>query len=258
MLAAYQATTGAHTARVQVRIRIDAQGGSGAAVHASELADGVIDFTHGTARLSTQLPTGGRSESRLVAGVLYTQTPAALTAQPGHKPWLQVPLPPGTALSTGSDPTQLLSLLRGAATLIRTVGTEKVRGTDTTHYTTQINLTKLAQEASPSPPPGRPDPTAVLRRLFGRDTLPLELWVDNQQRIWRLQTTLPTHRQNGAGPTQPVGATATPQASGSATTTEEFYAFGVAVNVLAPPADQVQIAPTITGAPGPVPPTAAR
>lgn len=276
LAAAYQATSGAHTARVQIRTRLDANG-AGASVNTSSAADGVIDFSNGTRQIVTQQPTGGQTESRLVGGVLYTQVPAALAGQPGQKPWLKITLPAGSASGTQDDPTQALSYLRGAARSIRKVGTEKVRDAQTTHYTAEIDLARLAAQATPSPAAGQPDPSTLLRRLLGRDTLPIEIWVDDQQRVRRLQTTLPVQQFSGtatatpsAAPGAPVppsasadappatpSAAGTPKTSGVATSTEEFYDFGVAVDVQPPPADQVQDGPVVRVPASPaVPPSA--
>lgn len=246
--AAFTATTGAHTARVQIRTRTSADGGAGASVDSTSAVDGVIDFAKGTRQLVTQLPTGGQVETRFVDGALYTQLSSALSSRPGQKPWLKVTLPPQAAGAAAvNDPSRTLTYLKGAAAALTVVGQEQVRDATTTHYRADIDLKKLAAESGPTPQAGGTDRGALLRKLLGRDTLPLDVWVDAQQRVRRLQTVLPTLQLTGAtgrphGSTTgaPVLPSAAPRTTGSSTSTEEFYDFGVAVDVQPPPADQVQ------------------
>jgi len=236
--AAFQATRGAHTARVQIRIQVTA-GSSGSSLNASTTADGVLDFANGTQDLTTRQPTGGTLETRTVGGATYTQLPAAVAGRPGTKPWLKVVVPPGLKRpSSFYDPTQVLGLLRGAASSVTTVGKETVRRERTTHYKVQIDLTKLQAEAGRTAASGQPNPYSLLRKLLGRDTLPMDVWVDSQQRIARLRTVLPLPSSASAAtaPTAAPAPSPSPTPAGTATSIEEFYDFGVPVNVQAPPA----------------------
>ena len=252
--AAFQATRGAHTARVQIRIQVTA-GSSGSSLNASTTADGVLDFANGTQDLTTRQPTGGTLETRTVGGATYIQLPAGVAGRPGTKPWLKVVLPPGLKRpSSFYDPTQVLGLLRGAASSVTTVGKETVRRERTTHYKVQIDLTKLQAEAGRTAASGQPNPFSLLRKLLGRDTLPMDVWVDSQQRIARLRTVLPLPSSASAAtaPTAAPAPSPSPTPTGTATSIEEFYDFGVPVNVQAPPPDQVQTVRTVVP-PGAVP-----
>jgi len=252
--AAFQATRGAHTARVQIRIQVTA-GSAGASLNASTTADGVLDFANGTQDLTIRQPTGGTLETRTVGGATYTRLPAGVAVRPGAKPWLKVVVPLGLKRpSSLTDPTQVLGMLRGAARSVTTVGKETVRGERTTHYKVQIDLTKLQAEAGRTAASGQPNPYSLLRKLLGRDTLPMDVWVDSQQRISRLRTVLPLPGSASAAtaPTAGPAPSPSPTRSGTATSIEEFYDFGVPVNVQAPPADQVQSARTVVP-PGAVP-----
>ena len=134
-----------------------------------------------------------------------------------------------------------MSLLREAAGPLTEVGRERVRDADTVRYRTELDLAKIPK---PSPAPGasgkQPDPTAVLRRLLGDAPLPVEAWVDDQQRIRRLTLVLPLPDLTSGTDKSPAGDGAP---GGTATTTTEYFDFGVAVDVQAPPADQVRSAP---------------
>jgi len=251
--AAFQATRGAHTARVQLRIQVSA-GSAGSSFNASTTADGVLDFANDTQDLTIRQPTGGTLETRTVGGATYTQLPAGLR-RPGTKPWVKVVVPPGLKRpSSLNDPTQILGLLRGAASSVTMVGKETVRRERTTHYKVQIDLTKLQAEAGRTAAPGQPNAYSLLRKLLGRDTLPMDVWVDSKQRIARLRTVLPLPSSASAAtaPTAAPAPSPNPTPAGTATSIEEFYDFAVPVNVQAPPPDQVQTAGTIIP-PGAVP-----
>jgi len=82
----------------------------------------------------------------------------------------------------------------------------------------------------------------------------MDVWVDSQQRIARLRTVLPLPSSASAAtaPTAAPAPSPSPTPAGTATSIEEFYDFGVPVNVQAPPPDQVQTARTVVP-PGAVP-----
>ena len=259
LAAAFQATSGAGTARIQTRTEMSSDGGAGASASSTGVADGVIDFANDSRSIVTQLPTGGQIETRRIDGTLYTQVPQ-LPGRPAGRPWRKITLPPQASQSLASfdDPTQLLQVLRAAATSVREVGKERVRDADTTRYAAEIDLARLVEQSGQTPPPGAPDPTALLRQLLGRDTLPVDIWVDDQQRVRRLQTVTPTQSFTATVPPGPDGGgggtsgtvTPTPGPTGSVTSTQEFYDFGVAVDVQPPPADQVDETPVrVPGAP---------
>lgn len=246
LAAAYTATTGARTARVQIRTSVQAKG-TGASLNSSNTSDGILNLANGDRDITTQLPTGGQTESRRVAGVVYSKVAIIGNAPPPTKPWIKVTITGAAANSTTDDPTQALSYLRAAARSISKVGTEQVRGQDTTHYKAEIDLAKLATAGGQTPPPGQPDAGEALRRLLGRDTLPVEIWVDAQQRICRIQTVSPIVSGSASGGSGSASSTAAPSAtptnSGTATIIEEFYDFGAPADIQAPPADQVSDAP---------------
>lgn len=251
LVAAYSATSGAKTARTSIAVKVDASA-QGSSLNTSLSGDGVIDFATGDRDLVTHLPTGGQTEQRSVGGVLYTQA-AAVGGTPPAKPWVRVTLPPGAGgASAIQDPTQVLGYLRTTARSLTKVGKDTVRGTATTHYRADLDLTKAVAASGATPQPGQPDPAQLLRQQLGRDTLPVDVWVDAQQRVWRLQTVFPFQQGSGSATASPSTTTT----AGTASFTEEFYDFGVPVSVQAPPPDQVQEAPAVSQVPvSPPPPT---
>jgi hypothetical protein len=112
----------------------------------------------------------------------------------------------------------VLQALRGAAD-VREVGHDVVRGVDTTHYATNVDLQKAIASA---PANDRNDVRRALGML-GSTTIPVDVWVDAQGRARRMTV----HADTSAFGT-----------SGSAfTMTVELYDFGAAVDVQPPPAD---------------------
>ena len=197
-------TSSAGTARVQVRTETSAgDAGSGASFSSTGLLEGVIDFGSGNAQLTTKLPTGDELESRSVDGVQYTRLPNPGGAQQ-DKPWLKIDLPEGARTGLGglTDPTGGLVLLRDAGGPLTEIDRERVRDTATVHYRTELDVTKLPAPSPPAGTPGkpRPDTSGLLRRLLGDKPLPVEVWVDEQQRIRRLTLVLPIGNLTNAQP----------------------------------------------------------
>lgn len=246
------ATSGAGTARVQVRSEASAgTPGSGASFDSTTTVEGVLDFGSGNGQLVTELPTGGQLEQRTVDGVQYTRLPQGAGGD-ADKPWLKIVVPEGAGSGLGrfSSPAEGLALLREAAGPLTEVGREQVRGADTVRYRTELDVARIP---GPTPSPGasgQPDPGALLRRLLGDAPLPVEVWVDDAQRLRRLTLVLPLGNL-AAGAEKPSEASSPAPSSsagetgpgGTATTTTEYFDFGVAVDVQAPPADQVRSAP---------------
>lgn len=264
---AFRATSGASTARVQVRTEASAgSADSGSSFMSSIAAEGVLDFGSGDRQLVTQLPTGGETESRVVDGAIYTRLPDGVTrdGEDKDKPWLKLPLPSGAGqgLSGLTDPTGGLELLRDAGGPVTEVGRERVRDADTVHYRTELDPAKLPVPSAPpekskagQPKAGQPDAGGLLRRLLGDAPLPVEVWVDDQQRIRRLMLVLPIPditrlAQPSAGAGTPSPSASPAAGGGTSTSTTEFYDFGVAVDVQPPPADEVRKVPT---RPSPIP-----
>lgn len=289
---AVAATRQAGSARVQTLVTSSA-GSPGSSFSSETTADGLLDLATGNQRLVTRQPTGGESETLVLDGVRYQRLPAQAASQPNRKPWLRLPGSPSTGLS---EPSEFLDALGRATRPVTQAGQEQVRDAATTRYRTELDLAALVASSPPAagstpsagrpPAAGRPDPLALLRQVLGRDTLPLELWIDDQQRIRRIRIDLPLPAagiaiSNGtsvtaaspggtapaapppagpaptgppptpAAPTPPSTPGAAPTSSGSTTSTIELYEFGVPVDLQPPPADQVQEPPVSRPAPVP-------
>ena len=116
-----------------------------------------------------------------------------------------------------SDPSQALDFLRGASDDFEKVGTEDVRGVSTTHYRGTIDLTKVADGASPD----MAEEYRKLAQLAPSTKVPMDVWLGDDGLVRRIRFE------------QALGDNST------MTMDEELYDFGTEVDVTPPPDDQV-------------------
>ena len=178
--------------------------------------------------------------------VVYMRFPPQLTAQLGGKPWVKLDLgallsQAGIDVNLGSltqgqsdDPTSGLRLLRGADSVVN-VGTEQVRGVTTTHYRLVVSLDKAIANA----PADQRDALTKLATLYTIHTFPVDVWLDGQGRVRRLQQIVDTSTLRLPPAATAGGASRANPFVGPITTTYEVYDFGTPVDVTIPAPDQV-------------------
>jgi hypothetical protein len=170
----------------------------------------------------------GRMEMVFDQLVVYMKFPPEIAAQlPGGKQWIKFDLQKlgeeqGIDFEQlmqlgGTDPSQSLDLLRAASPDFAAVGDEEVRGVETTHYSGTVDMEKLAQEA----PEEVRESYGRIVELTGQSRVPVDVWIDGEGLTRRVR-----YEQK-----MPDGSTMT--------MTQEFYDFGVEVDVEPPPASQV-------------------
>lgn len=150
-------------------------------------------------------------------------------------PWLKIDLasltgvPGMESLSqlNNNDPSKTMEMLRGVSENVEEVGTEDVRGSSTTHYKATLDLDKAVEQV---PEKDRKD----IQKMFddlGTNTIPTEVWIDDEGLLRRQKSTIDLSQAKGAG-----------AAGGGAPTgmvmDMELYDFGAAVDVEPPPPDQ--------------------
>lgn len=229
---AYTSTTSAGTAKIAMTMAMSGTQFQGMSFNAS--ATGAMDFAHKTGDLTTNM-MGTDIETRYLDGVEYVQVPNNWLSQSGGKPWVKFDMNGqagslgGLTNATFTDPSQVLSYLRGMGGNITDDGPATVDGTPTTHYTAELTIDDLAKNENLSQ-----DQVAQLRQLLGDGPVPMQLWVDGQNRL--RQMTYAQSMNIGAFMGQSSGS-----GSGSVSTsmTMKLSDFGTPVNVTAPPADQV-------------------
>jgi hypothetical protein len=220
-------TQAAKSARISFRGKITGAASSGA-------ISGEGAFAGRRGRLSMDLSDlgGGEVSGRMEMvfdGLLFYMKfpPEAAKGLPGGKAWVKFDLgklgqQQGIDLAqimqlSGTDPSQSLDLLRAASADFREVGEEEVRGADTTHYRGTVDLEKVAQQA---PASARESYRRIIQES-GQRLVPLDVWIDGEglTRRVRFEERLPDGSRMEL--------------------TQEYYDFGVSVDVSPPPDDEV-------------------
>ena len=191
-------------------------------------------FTIGAASLG--LPSGSAPvEAVLIGQVFYFKGLAGLSL-PG-KPWIKIDLTKlanagGVAAQIQSlNPNSYLVQLLGVTGAVKTVGKEKVRGDDTTHYSFTVDLDKAAQLA---PADQKAGIEAAAKTVVNKQE-PTEVWLDGKGRVRRLEQTV----QIASG-----------ALTGTTNLTLEYFDFGTKVAVAPPPADQTADFTSLLGGSG--------
>ncbi len=238
--AAYSQTVDAKTAKVTLTESVTASNSLPLQVTIS--GQGSVDFNSGNGTLTLSSPQAGSFSARFISPEVYIQLPAADKAQlPAGKTWISInentvtEAKLGQSLaqlsSSSQESTQLLSYLQSVSTSgITTVGPATIKGVATTEYKATVDLTKVAAQKSPAA-------QAAIKSLetqLNATMLPVQIWLDGQGRVRQVseQVQVSTTSQSSGGATIPA-------ASGSVSTTVDYYDFGTPVTVQAPPASQV-------------------
>lgn len=131
----------------------------------------------------------------------------------------------------GTDPRDAFGLLKAVAGSIDVVGSEEVRGVETSHYRAAVDTAKLEAlvPADKRKSLGGLDQAA---KQAGLTALPLNIWIDAEQRIAKLSIDLDA-KQPGS------------DASVKASLVIELYDYGKPLDLELPPADQVADAATL-------------
>ncbi len=184
-------TAAAGSAKVAMSLAISTGGLDGTLT-----GEGVVDLKNGRGALTIDLGSLGGSlatgtvETVLDSDGIFVKLPRVA---PAAKPWIKLDLKAlaGQAgVNTGSlgqlqsaDPSQALEFLKGAADDMKKVGSEKVRGADTTHYRGALDLQKAAA--------GAPALNTVVSAL-GAATVPTDVWIDGEGRMRKMILTVPS------------------------------------------------------------------
>jgi LppX_LprAFG lipoprotein len=176
---------------------------------------------------------GGEMEMVMDGSLMYMKLPSQVASGlPGGKEWIRLDLAAaGEELGLDfeelmqvqrTDPTQTLKYLLGASEDFERVGSEEVRGVETTHYRGTVDLRKALEQI---PADSRDELERVLE-LVGDPKMPFEVWIDDDGLARQMKYEQP----------MPVG-----QGGEDATMalTMEMYDFGADVDVEPPPDDEV-------------------
>jgi hypothetical protein len=216
--------TAAQTARITITEAIQATGMSMSFTQAGE-----FDFAHSRGMLTMTAPAE-MTELFLPPRVYLKISGAGSTPLLRGKTWLEIDTGNSASLGSalgpfgsGSDPADMLASLTAIAGSERILGTAIVGGVRTTEYQVNIDPAKMAAKV----PASERASFGQFVQSLGKGTIPVDVWVDTQNQVRQVRLSL--HTPDSAllpGKTR-------------LTETLDFYDFGVAVRVSAPPASQV-------------------
>ena len=248
LLQSVSATSATRTARTSISVTLTGLGHDSLSTGAYDIAGtGVVDFAKRDADLSLSIPLldrlggGGAVEERIVGGVVYTKMPAGVlraAGLPASVRWLRldpkyaVGADPSALSQSQVDPAGQLAFLAAVSDDVRTVGDEAVRGVATTHYAATIDL--VPDSSGGARMTALRAKLAQLRSAIGARGLALDAWLDRAGRVRRIVVSVPLAPRSGTAGVAHIGSEAMMRIQG------DFYAFGVAVRVAAPPQTQTR------------------
>jgi hypothetical protein len=190
---------------------------------------------------ASALPGGGVSTVKMIFQypVIYMDMPFLAGKLPEGKTWMKLDLAKaaqaaGVDLSQLSsleqdNPTQFLEYLRASSGGVLKEGTEVIDGVPTTHYFATLQLSSVLSRL---PSSDQAAAKAALEKLGSAGAIPVDVWVDAQGRVRRMQLT-------AAAPAAAAGGAAGAATGGSGTVTIDFTSYGPVPPVVAPPAGEV-------------------
>jgi hypothetical protein len=200
---------------------------------------------------ASALPGGGAGTVQMIFQypVIYMNLPSLAGKLPEGKTWMElnltkaaqadgIDLPQLSSLDE-NDPTQFLEYLRSSSGGVTTVGHETVDGVPTTHYHATLQLSDILARL---PSSAQAAAKATLEKLDDGGAIPVDVWVDAQGRVRRIQLSI--------GSSLPAGASGstTGAASASGTTTMNFADYGPIPPIVPPPAGEVFDATSLASA----------
>ena len=180
----------------------------------------------GEGRLTMTISHGGehRSIDEIISkGAIYMGGDLLAKKIPFGKKWMRIDIlkvlkehgaDPSQFDQGGGSATKALDYLNGADD-VKKVGTEQIRGVQTTHYHAVIDYNKAADEIKDE------QFRSMMKKSLGDNaTQPADVWVDAKNRIRRSRMVMPV-------------------AQGKMEMTMDYLRFGVLLNTDPPPSDDV-------------------
>jgi hypothetical protein len=135
-------------------------------------------------------------------GTLYEQLPSSLMSQlPGDKSWLSMNLSQlgsltklpglGSLMSSDSeysDPGQYMDYLKAASDgSVKDLGQATVDGVQTTHYSAEVDISKLPSAVPAAARSAVEQLVAALKTRFKEGNMPMDVWIDQSDLIRKVQ-----------------------------------------------------------------------
>jgi hypothetical protein len=217
----------AKTARIGGEVTVTTQGGTKTLPldGALDFGSGAFEFTYDLSKLGLPGASGAKIQARMVDGVMYMNLGdlagsggKGLESMTGGKSWIKLDLgslglgaPGASGGLSDANPSGTLDLLRGAGD-VQKVGTETLRGVETTHYRATIDPQQAVDKA-PDALRGRVQ--QGLGAING--PIPVDVWIDGDGQARKIAMSVDAK-------------------TGKIATSIEYYDFGTDVSVQAPPA----------------------
>jgi len=180
-------------------------------------------------------PSAWKIEAVQDGAVSYVRFPALDEQLPDGKSWIRsdsrAAAGQGFDVSqfdqfTSNDPRELLAFLRGVSGEIETVGSEALRGTQTTHYRTMIDPLEYAKLVPPDKQQELQSLVEQMATQAGLGEIPVDVWLDESGLVRKL-TMVFSATQPGTSEQSDVSMTF------------ELYDYGDRVDIDLPPASEV-------------------
>jgi len=194
--AAVSATQAESSARMTFQTVGEVQGQS-----VKGTGSGVIQFKPAKAQLSLNMSAAGQKiamDEVMDGTTLYMKLPKeALNGIPKGKSWIKVDLDKASGgalsgvMSQSQDPAAQLKLLSEIAGA-KAVGKETIGGAETTHYHGVVDYRKVAK----SGPAEMRKAAKLALTVMDDPKVPVDVWVDGQNRVRQEKLTLAMHPDN--------------------------------------------------------------
>lgn len=217
-------------------------GGEGAVDYENQIGEMTMDMSDMGGAGGPQL---GEMNMVFEGTMIYMQFDLLQQQLPKGKSWVRFDLATigeemGVDMSqftqfSNNDPTAALQYLEGATDL-EEVGSEEVRGEETTHYEGVVDLQKAADNVEDE------ELSKAFEQVIevgGQEEIPLEVWIDGDERVARMSYAFEA----------PVGQVGTEPLTSEITM--EFFDFGTEVDVTIPSEDESVDLQELMGPPAP-------
>ncbi|HUR76308.1 MAG TPA: LppX_LprAFG lipoprotein [Acidimicrobiales bacterium] len=187
---------------------------------------GAFDFGEKLGRFKLATTLGVSFDLVLTADKLYLKNPRAGA---GEKPWMSVTEETAAGspllgflsqLRSQVDPRDALKNLGTSVKDVKKVGSEKIRGEDTTHLHGQV---ELSDEAIAKAPVAIQESMREAQTRFGEQGYPVDVWLDDDGRVRRFEYAM----------SLPVGG-------GATTITMDLFGYGEDPEIVLPKPDEVE------------------
>jgi len=212
-------------------------------------ADGYFDERKRTGEMTMDLSgvpgisalPGGASSIKMIFlyPVIYMNMPFLAGKMPQGKTWMKLDINKAAAAAgintsqLGSlgqeDPNKFLDYLRASSGAVVSLGSQSINGVPSTHYSATLQMSRILDRL---PGDQQAAAKAALEKLGSAGNIPVEVWVDSQGRVRRMQMSL----SGLAGASGPAAAAA---AGIGGSITIDFKSYGAVPAVVAPPASEV-------------------